>query len=257
MIKVVWASGSKGTWLRSTDGGKTWQQGIIAGMDSVDFRDIEAFSDQVAIAISAGQPAVIYKTTDGGQTWDLKFQETDSTAFFDGLDFWDVEKGLLMGDPVGGQWYILKTIDAGETWTRLANAPVAMEGEAAFAASGTSIVTHEMDKAYIGTGGAVSRLLFTEDGGESWKAMNSPIKQGLASQGIFALAVDSKAIYAVGGDYAAPEDTIQNAVTTFDQGLQWRITVNYPPKGYRSGLALREDPALWVCVGTTRQRLFL
>ncbi len=64
--EIAWASGSGGVWMRTVDSGKTWTSGIIDGLDSVDFRDIEAFDASTAIAMSSGQPAVIYKTTDGG-----------------------------------------------------------------------------------------------------------------------------------------------------------------------------------------------
>ena len=64
--EIAWASGSSGTWLRTIDGGETWENGVIAGLDTVDFRSLHAFDALTAIAVSAGQPAVIYKTIDGG-----------------------------------------------------------------------------------------------------------------------------------------------------------------------------------------------
>src|SRR5512140_3694329 len=51
---VIWASGSGGTWLRSTDGGKTWTHGVVAGAEALDFRGIQAFDAQTAVMISAG-----------------------------------------------------------------------------------------------------------------------------------------------------------------------------------------------------------
>src|SRR5437762_1040720 len=37
---VVWASGTKGTFLRTTDGGATWQAGTVPGVEALDFRDV-------------------------------------------------------------------------------------------------------------------------------------------------------------------------------------------------------------------------
>ena len=34
---ICWASGSGGTWLKTLDGGSTWEHGVIAGLDSLDF----------------------------------------------------------------------------------------------------------------------------------------------------------------------------------------------------------------------------
>ena len=59
---IAWASGQFGTILRTVDAGQTWEKKTIPGTDSVDFRDIEAFSDQLAYVLSAGSPAYIFKT---------------------------------------------------------------------------------------------------------------------------------------------------------------------------------------------------
>jgi hypothetical protein len=60
--QVCWASGSGGTWLKTEDGGASWQTGTVAGLDTVDFRSIHAFDSKTAVVASAGQPAVIYRT---------------------------------------------------------------------------------------------------------------------------------------------------------------------------------------------------
>ena len=50
---VVWASGSNGTIVRTTDGGKTWQT-ITPPPDTqkLDFRDIDAIDDKTAYVLS-------------------------------------------------------------------------------------------------------------------------------------------------------------------------------------------------------------
>ena len=45
---VAWASGTHGTYLRTIDGGKSWQVGQVPDTNSLDFRDVEAFSPAVA-----------------------------------------------------------------------------------------------------------------------------------------------------------------------------------------------------------------
>ena len=42
--KVVWASGSDGTWLRTLNGGGKWETGKVTGGEKLDFRGIQAFS---------------------------------------------------------------------------------------------------------------------------------------------------------------------------------------------------------------------
>src|ERR1043165_5730635 len=67
--KTAWASGSRGKFLRTTDGA-TWALDSIAGADSLDLRDIQAFDAMTAVAISAGPAekgqAKIFRTADGG-----------------------------------------------------------------------------------------------------------------------------------------------------------------------------------------------
>src|SRR5438270_1246479 len=61
--RVVWASGSGGTWLRTTDGGATWKASKIEGAEALDFRGIRAFDDRTAwvMSIGPGEKSLIYK----------------------------------------------------------------------------------------------------------------------------------------------------------------------------------------------------
>ena len=36
---TVWISGTQGTYARTTDGGATWQAAVVAGAESLEFRD--------------------------------------------------------------------------------------------------------------------------------------------------------------------------------------------------------------------------
>src|SRR5829696_7271970 len=62
--KVVWASGTGGTVIKTIDGGKTWKVMTVPGADKLDFRDIEAFDAKAAYVISIGNGDLsrIYKT---------------------------------------------------------------------------------------------------------------------------------------------------------------------------------------------------
>ncbi|HEY9227146.1 MAG TPA: hypothetical protein VIP11_10895, partial [Gemmatimonadaceae bacterium] len=66
--RVAWVSGSLGTWLRTTDGGTTWQTGRVPGADSLQFRDVHAVDANTAylLSIGDGNQSRIYKTTDAG-----------------------------------------------------------------------------------------------------------------------------------------------------------------------------------------------
>src|SRR5438067_6150919 len=52
--QVVWASGRNGTFTVTTDGGHTWNAHVVPGAETLQFRDVQAFSDKVAYLLSIG-----------------------------------------------------------------------------------------------------------------------------------------------------------------------------------------------------------
>ena len=52
--QVVWASGRNGTFTVTTDGGDTWNAGVVPGAEALQFRDVQAFSARVAYLMSIG-----------------------------------------------------------------------------------------------------------------------------------------------------------------------------------------------------------
>ena len=146
--QVAWASGAGSTVLRTVDGGKSWQK-LTVTSDALDFRDVDAVNARTAyvLAIGNGPASRIYKTTDAGKTWTLQFRNADQRAFLDAMSFWDANNGIVFGDSVNGQFYIMMTSDGGRIWSRLAttNLPPALENEGAFAASGTNIAVFGKD----------------------------------------------------------------------------------------------------------------
>ena len=67
---VVWASGARGTVVRSRDGGRTWTADTVPGALALDLRSIHALNDGAAFAASAGEAerglAKIFGTGDAG-----------------------------------------------------------------------------------------------------------------------------------------------------------------------------------------------
>ncbi len=242
--KVCWASGSGGVWLKTIDGGMSWEQGVIAGLDSVDFRSIQAFDENTAVVASAGQPALIFRTEDGGQSWE-KVHKEGSEAFFDGITFLDDSLGYILGDPVSGSWMILESKDGGRSWNALRNLPSASTGEAAFAASASSMIGTEKGL-ILGTGGSVSNLYFYDFKDQTWEKLKTPMLQGEASQGIFALDWTPSGIVAVGGDYTKLDLRDQNAIKFRANSFEKPFVL---PFGYRSGLAFFELKGLMLAVG--------
>ncbi len=252
---VAWVSGLEGTYARTTDGGATWTPGVVAGAESLQFRDVHAVDASTAYLLSAGpgDASRIYQTTDGGASWSLQYVNPDSAGFLDCFAFWDSETGVTYGDAVDGTLVILRTED-GEHWTQVSNAdvPPAQPGEGGFAASGTCVTTHGDGLGWIGTGAAdTARVLRTEDRGRTWASHATPVVAGSAA-GLTSVAFrDERHGVAVGGAIDRPEEWTLNVVRTEDGGRTWTPGGRsiFPGAIYGAAYVPGSDPPLLVAVG--------
>ncbi|MEO8075619.1 MAG: oxidoreductase [Acidobacteriota bacterium] len=237
--QVAWASGASGTVLRTTDGGATWLPRPISGAGQLDFRDVDAISEQIAYALSIGpgEASRLYKTVDGGARWELQFANTDPAVFLDAMAFADATHGFAFSDSVNGQFVMMTTADGGRAWTRVpaASLPPAEPGEGAFAASGTNVAVLGARHIWIGTGAA--RVLRSSDAGRTWQITSAPLHTG-ESAGIFSIAFRSPTHgIAVGGDYRKEPEGLDNAAFTTDGGVTWTLVKDHGLGGYRSVVA--------------------
>ncbi len=251
--KIIWASGTNGTVIRTIDGGKTWSVIKVPDGEKLDFRDIEAFDANTAyvLSIGEGENSRIYKTIDGGKTWKLQFKNTNGKAFFDALAFWDKDNGMAMSDPVDGNYVLIETNDGGENW-KIADTDKmdnAKTGEAAFAASGTCLLTQGKNNIFLVSGGNDARVFRSNNRGASWTVSDTPITKGTAGSGIFSIAMyDSKKGVIVGGNYEKPDETGNNLAFTTDGGKTWTLSKGL--NGYRSGVEFVDKKTI-IAVGSS------
>jgi photosystem II stability/assembly factor-like uncharacterized protein len=249
--KVAWVCGTRGTYGRTVDGGKTWSAGTVPEADKLDFRDVEAFGETTAYLLSAGpgEGSRIYKTTDGGKTWSPQFKNSEPKAFFNAIAFWDEKHGIALSDPVKGRFQLIATDDGGTNWKPLPekSLPEALPNEGAFAASGTCLITQGEKDVWFCTGGAkTARVFHSDDRGQNWSVVETPILAGIESAGIFSIAFrDRKHGVIVGGDYRKPDATSATGAVTSDGGKTW--TPIDKPLPFRSCVAWAKDR--WVAAG--------
>ena len=242
--QVVWASGRAGTFTVTTDGGQTWKAGVVPGAETLQFRDVQGFSANVAYLMSigtSGDPGDfrIYKTEDGGATWTLQFQNQLPGAFYDCFAFWTPGRGIAQSDSVNGVFPTLRTTD-GTTWQDISgNMPPALPGgEGSFAASGTCVATQGGQNAWVATGASsIARILATRDGGDTWNAYDTPLVTG-PSAGAFTVAFRNPWNGIVGGGDLDPSDpNSAGTAISSDGGVTWTLTNPPPVTGAIFGLS--------------------
>lgn len=234
---VVWVAGANRTFLRTTDGGATWILGQVPVPDAptLQFRDVHAVDAGTAylLSIGSGRDSRIFKTTDAGASWRTQFVNDDSAAFYDCLDFWSPDSGIVVSDAVRGRLVIRTTSNGGATWNPVpASAlPPAIEGEGSFAASGTCVVAGAGGHAWIASN--KGRVIHTPDYGRSWTAVRAPISVS-DSVGVVSVTFrDARNGVAFGGFGAAPRDTL--IAVTSDGGATWTVRPRPAMRGGVSG----------------------
>jgi photosystem II stability/assembly factor-like uncharacterized protein len=231
--RVVWAAGTGGTYVVTTNGGATWRSGVVPGAESLQFRDVQGVSDRVAYLMSIGNDTGdfrIYKTEDAGAHWTIQFTNKTTNAFYDCFAFWSPDRGIAHSDSVNGVFPDIRT-DNGTTWHSIApSMPPALSGEASFSSSGTCITTQGLQNAWITTGGSsIARILATRDGGYTWNAYDTPLVSNPNAGGLSVAFRDPWHGIVGGGDLT--NDSATQAATSSDGGQRWTLTTKPPIPG--------------------------
>ena len=250
---TVWASGSGGAYLVTTDAGAIWRAAKVPGAESLDFRGIRAIDSRTVYLMSAGSgdKSRIYKTTDAGEHWALQFTNSDPKGFFDAIAFWDATHGIVVGDQLDGRAEIRTTDDGGLHWERR-DPPAGLPNEGSFAASNSCLTLSGANEAWFATGGpGAARVFHSTDRGRTWTVAPTPIRNDGASAGIFSLAFsDPRTGVAIGGDYAKDKEDRQNIAVTHDGGTTWSAPAA-APAGFRSAIVYVPDLKSWIATGTS------
>jgi photosystem II stability/assembly factor-like uncharacterized protein len=241
---VVWAVGggrvpADGSVVRTTDGGRSWQDVTPPGGATEVFRDVEASDRDHAVVLAAGSPSRFYRTADGGTTWAIVFEDVTPDAYYNCTAFFDQRHGLAMSDPVGGRFRLAGTSDGGRSWHLLTPSvmPPALAGEYGLA-TGTCLQANGRN-AWFGTttpAGIGNRVFSTHDRGNSWTVAGTPMPGG-DNTGIRSLSFrDFRHGLAVGGELPPPNGTdLGAAVVSPDGGRTWAAAG--PPTGFRNGVS--------------------
>lgn len=171
------STGRIGVIVRTTDGGKNWdekliqQPGIeIQSLNSIHFVDAQ---NGWAVGLDSNDNGVMLKTTDGGQNWAISkvsFKQHPTVVYFaDTQTGWMGGSTLMPGqeeESEGGPSDILYTTDGGTTWTAQRRVPV-------------SILDFSfVDKMQGWASGFRGVIYHTTDGGRNWSQQRSELEMG-------------------------------------------------------------------------------
>ncbi|MCW8804251.1 MAG: T9SS type A sorting domain-containing protein [Ignavibacteriaceae bacterium] len=157
----AWAGTIDGKTIKTTNGGQTWTTTI--GSPGGEVTSFSAIDISKALAISNSATSTrIRRTVAGGVAWSTVYENTDPDARLNAISMLDESNGYAVGNPVSGQWVILKTTDGGVTWNDISTLPQ----NGTEKGKSNSMKWIDVQNGWFGTDD--SRIYRTTDGGLTW-----------------------------------------------------------------------------------------
>ncbi len=168
--------------LRSTDNGATWTRRSLTFTNSLGYSMTVRDAN---IALAATWIGDIYRTTDGGANWTNVFTYGGGNGYFNGIKFTGGDSVMAMGDADASGLCVVKSTDAGATWTRFTNLPAAELNTSTISSSSyhqcmDGIGPVVWITTYYGNGTA-PRILRTTDFGATWTSADVLLTGGLSN----------------------------------------------------------------------------
>lgn len=117
----IYASGYDGIFLRTVDGGSTWEASYVSvGTSAPNVNSIYFLNENVGYAACSYR--LLAKTVDGGRTWRSLISDTlATTAHLYDVYFIDENRGFAVGQLATNNDVVYMTTDGGRTWTVRSN----------------------------------------------------------------------------------------------------------------------------------------
>ena len=202
---IAWVAGAGGV-RRTTNGGNTWTNVGTFGADVYSLTALDAYTAFVTVNTTV---AMIYRTTNGGLTWTPVDSITATGAFYDAVEMNSPSTGLVIGDPVAGNWLMRRTTNTGTTWFSGPSVPwISSEG------IWTNCLTwyDSLDGWFFTSPGSIYR---TSSGGASWNGIAPPSSPGPIWFNQLTLGLSGAALRSTdaGASWAQTQGTIPGTTT--------------------------------------------
>jgi photosystem II stability/assembly factor-like uncharacterized protein len=147
----------------------TWEPGIIEQSGNYMLMSMAALNKDTVWAAavrSAGAKGDIFRSYDGGAHWEKPDTSIykGNTSFPDAIHFFDKDTGICFGDPENGYFEIYRTVNGGDSWTRVPSGsiPPSVQGEGCY----NDVLCALGDTVWVGT--TMGKVYRTVDKGLNW-----------------------------------------------------------------------------------------
>lgn len=223
---IVWIAGANGTVIRSFDGGKSWTPTPLPSGEDI-FNIFAVNQTRIFMAVNSPGSAKIMRTFNGGSTWQMVYENTNANAFINAVHMFDILNGYALGDPINGQWTLLRTIDGGFSWSSAGT--LAQSGQETGYNNAFTWIGDQFG--WFGTDN--SQIYRTTNGGTDW----SPAATSFTNSFSVAFATEMLGL-------ASGEATDQSQ----DGGATWTATSAQLPTVSFGTVALDLDPPRWYSI---------
>ncbi len=214
---LAYGVGSFGQVAKTTDGGTTWTMqtsGVASALSSVAFLDANT-------GFLVGPNRLLIRTVNGGTTWAVDTVRVipETAAGIRAIQFLNKTTGFILSSETSKSGRILKTTDAGATWTTVLN--TAAEEFYDFSFNGTNAIM-------VGKGASV--IYYSTNSGDTWtKATAAPLGGFVYTRSDIRAVhlVSSSIAYAVGwGSNIGAQPAI--IIKSVDGGKTWTYLPQTP-----------------------------
>jgi len=153
----AWAASDQGEILRTVNGGAKWLRVPVTGFDTYGWlQDVDFLDSTLGWAVGrheffGGGTGRIVRSTNGGKSWQIRYSVPG--AYMDSVEVLDAQTVIAAGNIPLGPRFVLRTTDAGSSWTDVAPSQAVV-----------------MDSDFIGATGWIvgGRIHKTTDAGQTW-----------------------------------------------------------------------------------------
>jgi photosystem II stability/assembly factor-like uncharacterized protein len=214
---VAWVCGASGKVLRTVNKGATWTN--VSGTLSTSYALYNIFAWDANTAIVTGVSGAntsIFQTSNGGATWTT----ADTHAGFgDDLGMTSATNGFFIGDPIAGNWDLLKSTNAGlnwSLWSTLATTNTSGTYNNAACFDGNNVWFESV---------GLSTIHYSANLGVNWSSQTIPLAE------ITAISFNSSATGLAGGSSTSP-----GLLKSTNYGVNWSAITNPYPSNSISGI---------------------